>query len=94
MQAWLYPLTPAHSPSAGERENRSPLCGEANAPRRAGALAINRGAHRGSGSDVRLKQDGGCLFPLPEGEGQGEGERGAANQNGRTNFVGLARPAP
>jgi len=56
-------LTPALS--HGNRENRTPLCGESNAPGRASASALNRGAHRASGSDVRLEQDAGCLFPLP-----------------------------
>src|SRR5713226_7441473 len=35
-----------------------------------------------------------AVSPLPAGEGQGEGERGAANQNGRTNSARSARPIP
>jgi hypothetical protein len=61
---------------------------------RAGVAAFNREAQGASGSDVRPKNDAGCQFPLPAGEGQGEGERDAANQNGRTSFAGSARPTP
>src|SRR6266571_8357177 len=87
----FFPLTPALS--LGERENRPPLSGESNALGRAGVSALNRGAHGASGSEVRLKKDAGCWFPLPR-ERQGEGERDAANQNGRTNFASSTRPAP
>ncbi len=73
----IFPLTPALT--LVERENRLPLRGESNAPGRVGVSALNRGAHAVSGSDARLKQDAGCSFPLPAGEGQGEGERDAAN---------------
>jgi hypothetical protein len=61
---------------------------------RAGVAAFHREAQGASGSDVRPKNDAGCQFPLPAGEGQGEGERDAANQNGRTSFAGSARPTP
>src|SRR6266851_6185055 len=94
--AWVFRafLPPHPALSLGERENRSPLSGESNALGRAGVSALNRGAHGASGSDDRLNKDAGCQFPLPEGEGKGEGERGAANQNGRTNYASSTRPAP
>ena len=56
-----FPLTPALSPSEGERENHSPAIG---------MLCGGRGRQR-----FESIRDGRLLFPLPEGEGQGEGER-------------------
>ncbi|MCW5552998.1 MAG: NAD(P)H-dependent oxidoreductase subunit E [Verrucomicrobiae bacterium] len=55
------PLTPALSPSEGERENRS---------------QVLKKSGTGVGAEgFKLSRDGQTLSPLPGGEGQGEGER-------------------
>jgi len=66
------PLTPALSPSEGERENLPPSLGKSSD----GDLQRNFGA---KGSDQ-------LLSPLPGGEGQGEGER-ANNSKGNQSLL-------
>jgi alcohol dehydrogenase class IV len=56
-----FPLTPALSPSEGERENRSQS--------RSNTCDCN------CGTIIRESEHTPLLFPLPEGKGQGEGER-------------------
>src|SRR6266511_5356336 len=69
-----FPLTPALS--LEERENRSPIVGEANTFDRSVRFPSKEVERGGSEIDVRRNKDASGLFPLPEGEGKGEGKGG------------------
>src|SRR5688572_14825481 len=55
-----FPLTPALSPSEGERENRSP--------------STRKPVTADGASDIEVSEAGSLLFPLPLGGGEGQGE--------------------